>query len=61
MGQLAGVSRLVDRLFGVSKFESSKLVGRREAASRELDADDLSWLHERLEEYSELLTYLHDR
>lgn len=27
---------------------------------RPLDADDLVWLEERLKEYQELLTYLHD-
>jgi hypothetical protein len=44
----------------MSNLESSNLVGRREAASRELDSDDRSWLNERLEEYRELFTYLHD-
>ncbi len=54
------MTHLVDRLIGVSNLESSKLDARREAASRELDSDDRSWLGERLEEYRELLTYLHD-
>ncbi|HEY5272811.1 MAG TPA: hypothetical protein VIJ34_06205 [Acidimicrobiales bacterium] len=44
----------------MSSLESSNLVGRREGASRELDSEDRSWLDERLEEYRELLTYLHD-
>jgi hypothetical protein len=56
----AGVTHLVDRLIDVSNLERSKLDARREAASRELDSHDRSWLDERLEEYRELLTYLHD-
>ena len=39
---------------------SLQVTESREAASRELDSDDRSWLNERLEEYRELFTYLHD-
>ena len=44
----------------VSDVESSNLVVRRDAASRELAPEDRAWLDERLEEYRELLEYLHD-
>jgi hypothetical protein len=44
----------------MSNFERSNLVVRYEAARRDLDPADRSWLNERLEEYRELLTYLHD-
>jgi hypothetical protein len=59
-GSPAGVTHPVARLIGMSDLESPKLVARREAASHELNSDDRSWLDERLEEYRELLTYLHD-
>jgi hypothetical protein len=55
-----GVRQLVGRLLSVSNFESSNVVVRKEAARRDLDLADRSWLNERLEEYRELLTYLHD-
>jgi hypothetical protein len=54
------VTHLVDRLIGMSNLESSNVVARREAPSHELDSDDRSWLDERLEEYRELLRYLHN-
>jgi len=44
----------------VSDVESSKPDARHDAANRKLDSDDRAWLDDRLEEYRELLTYLHD-
>lgn len=44
----------------MSNVESSKLVAKVETTVHELAPDDHSWLNERLEEYSELLNYLHD-
>jgi hypothetical protein len=44
----------------VSNVESANLVARYEVTSHELASEDRSWLDERLEEYSELLKYLHD-
>jgi hypothetical protein len=41
-------------MVGVSQAE------RVTAAEEDLDADDRVWLEERLEEYKELLVYLHD-
>jgi hypothetical protein len=56
----ASVTHLAGRVIVVSDLESSKLVARRGAGGYELDSDDRSWLEGRLEEYRELLTYLHD-
>jgi hypothetical protein len=55
----ARLTHLVAGLIGMSTLESSNLAARPEVASHELDSDDRSWLYERLEEYRELLTYLH--
>jgi hypothetical protein len=52
--------QLVGRLLDMSNFETSNLVVRHEAPRHDLEPADRSWLNERLEEYRELLTYLHD-
>ena len=45
---------MTDNLVGVSQAE------RVTVEESDLDADDRAWLDERLEEYKDLLVYLHD-
>ena len=52
--------QLIGRLLPVSNIDSKKLVAKMETVVPELAPDDHSWLKERLEEYGELLSYLHD-
>ena len=44
----------------MSNVERSNLV-TRDAVSEEVASEDRLWLETRLQEYRELLTYLHDR
>jgi hypothetical protein len=44
----------------VSNIERSNLV-TRDVVSQEVVSEDRLWLETRLQEYRELLTYLHDR
>jgi hypothetical protein len=57
---MRGESALIDWPRSQYAGAMSDATQRTEARDSDLDADDRTWLEERLREYSELLAYLYD-